>query len=126
MPSFAMRFGDILRRQRVAAQKVFSTFHRLEVSRVYAGPVSAQMIELQAFRDRPAKNLVGAAVSHHFSPINLYAPVTVSIKIELPNPAALIRYDDAILNIFPIAWDNWGGQLKSLPCGNGRTQSRGH
>src|SRR4030095_1461489 len=58
----AMRLAGIRRLKRLAAQKVLSAGHRLQMGRVHAGAVAAQVVELEPVRDRPEQEPAGGAV----------------------------------------------------------------
>lgn len=62
MAALAVRFSRILRRPPLTAHEVFPHCHRLEVSRIHAGSITAEMIDREAALDRPDDILIGESV----------------------------------------------------------------
>jgi hypothetical protein len=62
VPALAMRFGSVDSRRSLTAQQVFLAGYRLKVVRVKAWPIAAQVIQLQALRNRAAYQFIHDSV----------------------------------------------------------------
>lgn len=88
MSVLAMRLGGVAGRNRVAAQEVLSSSHRIQVSRVDARTVAAEVVEIEAERDRPDERLVDEPVGDSLA-LGLRVPdVSVALcRLPCPSPA---------------------------------------
>jgi len=76
-----------------AAAHIFATGHRIEMHRVHARPVSAQVIELQAGGDRPNHPLIQNAVRGAVLTVDGQRPIAAVAPGASPNPAAVMLLD---------------------------------
>ncbi len=67
MPVPTLGYARETSRSSVAPQEILSPSYRLKMIGVYASSIAAEMIEIETFRDRPKKRLVGYSMRREVS-----------------------------------------------------------
>jgi len=81
-----MGFSCVLSRETNPAQNVFTMANRFEVRRAHAPSVAAEVVYLQAIRDRTSRLLVRYSVDSSHGAIDSYLSVSATIDACRPDP----------------------------------------
>lgn len=79
MALWAMGRGGIARRNGFATHYVFTGRHSLKVGWIAASAIAAEVVDLQAARDRPVDGFIGQAVNQLHSRLNTDLRITACV-----------------------------------------------
>jgi hypothetical protein len=103
MPVDALVFTSIDCDEVFAAKRVFAPRHRFEMRRIYAGPVSTEVVDVQPVRDGPECLGIGEPV--HLRMVRAVPEVSVALAVLRAGPPPAIAWRTDV-NV-PPETDRW-------------------
>lgn len=93
VPVYAMRLPRIVRKRRLAAQRVFARRHGLQVRGIHTPPISTEMVQLDLCGDRPHEDRIRGTMREPHAPaavVDVGADFSIPIETEAGPIPALI------------------------------------